>query len=159
MVGNEAGQLGYFNPFTKQDFGSEAILMEVETASFNGRSLAPQLISMDIEWRRLRLLYQPRGDWDFTVTWWTDTDTDEYSEIRKQLEEVTIPTYVLDKDFRLDLDPDAFLQSGESVIMKEMDLDVEGHDLTINIQQTGTGEDLALQGIEIAGYARGYEGD
>lgn len=159
MIGNEAGQLGYFNSFAKQDFGDETISMEVETSSFNGRSISPRLISMDIEWRKLRLLYQPRGDWDFDVTWWTDTDTDEYAETRNQLEEVTIPTYVLDKDFALDKTPDGFLQSGESLIMKEVDLDVEGHDLTINIQQTGTGEDLALQGIEISGYARGYEGD
>jgi hypothetical protein len=159
MVGNKSGQLGYFNPFTKQDFGSENITLEIETASINGRSLSQQLIGMDVAWRKARILYLPRGDWDFTLKWWTDTDTDEPDETRSQLEEFTIPAYVLDKDMRLDLNPDGFTHSGESMVMKEIDLDVEGHDITLNLQQTGTGEDLAIQGLELSGYARGYEGD
>ena len=159
MVGGDSGQVGYFNPFTRWDFGTGGYTMEIETAAINGRSIDPKLIGMNIEWKRARLYILPRGDWNFTMKWWTDTNPEEYDTTREQLEQINVRAYVLDSDMRLDLDPDGFLRSGEDLVMHEIDLDVEGHDLTVNIQQTGDGEDLAVQGIELIGLPMGFEGD
>lgn len=159
MVGGTDGNIGYFNPFTRQDFGGNGYSMEIETASLNGRSINPRFVGLNKNWRRVRLYVLPRGDWDYTLEWWTDTNPTSDSTTRNQLEQIGNRSYVLGYDFKLDTSPDALLRSGENMVIHEIPLDIEGHDLILNLKQTGTGEDLAVQGIEVVATLMGYEGD
>ena len=146
MLGNSDGNIGYFNKFVKTDFGIE-YNMEIETPAYNGRSIDPVLIGLQKTWRTLRLFIVTEGAWDFTVNWWTDENPQTYTRTQAQN---TIKCYTLDKDFRLDLDPDGLLASGNEMSVIDIPLNARGRNLVISIVQPGTeGESFAIQGMKI----------
>lgn len=154
MVGGSNGKAGYFNPYTRTDFNGTKYTLEVETPALNGRSQDPRLVGLEKVWKVLRLFFLPRGDWDVTIKYWTDSDRTEDTQTKTQN---TIKAFTLDKDLVIDKDPDAFIHSGEELSFIEFHLGKRGHDFTVNIQQVGDGEDLAIQGYELEGLALGYE--
>lgn len=154
MLGNQNGQTGYFNPFTRFDYESNAYTLNLETMSFNGRSLDPKLIHLDKIWKEARLWVVPHGHWDFTATWWTDTDTEELSYTYSQNPD---NLFSLDRDFRLDL-LDGKLSSGDVTTVIKIDLQgARGRELTMSFLQDQAGEDLAIAGLEIDALVAGYE--
>ena len=158
MMGGASGEIGYFNPFTRRDFGG-GYSLTLETSAINGRSKDTRLVSMVKTWKNLRLIVVPRGDWDIDLTWWTDEDVDEGSDTVNQNfnDNRTSKMFVLDEDFRLDENPDAFIRAGEELAFIDIPLDARGKNLTIKIEQTGDGEDLAIQGIELEAHVNGWE--
>jgi hypothetical protein len=160
MVGGADGRIGYFNPFTKRDFAADGYTMTIQTQSINGRTQDPRLITQKKTFKQLRLGVIPRGSWDIDLTWWTDLDPEEITDTRNQIPETSnLRAYVLDDDFRLDEDPDSFVHSGEELETILVPLDKRGRDLTLKIEQSGEGEDLAIQSIEIEGSIIGDEAE
>jgi hypothetical protein len=153
MTGGESGQVGYFNPFSRLDYSTTQYTMDIETPSYNGRSLDPRYVSLHKTWKQLRLIVLPRGKWTATLKWWTDEDTTEQT---KTIDQPVVNGYYLDEDFRLDENPDSFLRAGEDLITVPVDLTARGKNLTINLQSSN---DWAIQGIEIDGTVAGYEGE
>jgi hypothetical protein len=155
--GNASGQIGYTDIQDKSDFGSSAIVLEMESPILNGRSLEPQIPGityMKKSWRTLRLWVLPRGDWDVDFTWWADAEVTSGSASRGQK---VFSNYVLDTDFRFDVTPDGAFASPEELGYIEVDLDKSGYGLYFNVQQTDLGEDLAIQGYEVDFVLEGYE--
>jgi len=157
LVGNASGQVAYFNPFSKRDFRTTGYEMEIETPALDGRSINPLYSSYDKKWSKLRLYILPRGEWNFTPTWWTDAD--KYVRGGQARSQNPQGIHTLDKDFRLDVDPDGILFSGGEMAVIEMPLDVQGRTLTINIKQSGTGEDFVPQGYEVDMEVLKFESD
>lgn len=156
MVGDTSGRVGYFNPFTRFDYGGDAYTLTLESMSHNGRSLDPKLVPLTKVWRTLRLWFVPRGHWEYTVTWWTDDDTEAQSFTLNQNDnEFVQPT--LDFDLTLDDEHVGRLTSGDVTVFQDIDLNARGRELTFSITQTGAGQDFAPQGYELEGLVAGYE--
>jgi hypothetical protein len=120
--------------------------MVLESALLTGRSLDPSLAGMLKTWKELRLYVLPRGDWEFTVEWATDSNATRGPETYNQNQH---NAYVLNEDFRLDVDPDGMLRSAEELAVISIPLDEVGVGLSFIIKQSAAGEDLVLQGYEV----------
>lgn len=162
MHGDSEGRIGYTDATYKADFDDAEYTLTLESAALNGRSVHPSLISQRKTWKALRLFYLPRGDWSFTVTWWTDTR--KAGGPRSKNQNDLFKTFVIGDedgdgtgDFRLDLDPDGVLRSSQEMAVIEIDLDMPGYNLIFEIEQDGAGQDLALQGWEVEATAAGVE--
>ena len=147
MHGDSSGRVGFTSPGYPADFETGAIEMVLESAMLTGRSLDPKLVGMMKTWKTLRLFVLPRGDWDFTVEYVVDTDAVEGPFTYNQ--NSIYRSYVLDEDFRLDVDPDATLRSAEEMAVIEIQLDVDGVGLSFIVKQSTAGEDFVIQGYEV----------
>lgn len=153
MVGGTSGKIAYFNPFISKDYRSDDISTEFETSALNGRTLNPQYVMLTKTFKKLRLYLLPRGEWEFTVTWWTDEDTTQSTSTRNQ-NNFSPRAYVLSDDFKLDLEPDGVLSSGGELALVEIPLDRRGRHIYIKITQS---DDMPVQGYDVEGLVTGVE--
>jgi hypothetical protein len=158
MHGSTTGKVLYTNQGTRSDDGV-AYTMTLQSAMLNGRSVDPMLVGMEKVWKTLRLFVLPRGEWDFTVSWLTDTK----KIVSQTVSQNPQNQYVIGAtegdgtgDFRIGLDPDGRLQSRENMVPIEIQLDSVGRNLWFQLDQSGLGQDLVLQGFEVEFTASGY---
>ncbi len=157
--GGSDGQVLYTNQGSRRDVDA-AIEFKVESAYLNGRSLDPILPAYIKTWKVLRLFVLPRGKWDLSVSWRTDTDKKKGPVTRSQN---VFDAYVIGKDeddvgdigdFRLDTNE---LRSPEEMGVIEIKLDSRGYSLRFTVEQAVAGQDLVIQGFEVEFVAHGYE--
>jgi len=151
LTGNDSGQVLYFATASRVDAGT-GYTSTLESAFLNGRSIDPLLVGLMKTWKRIRIYIMPRGDWDvkvFTRTedsvYWEDNPLDP-NQYKSQN---VFAGYTLDEDFRLDEDPDGRLAGRESLGYIEVRPDIRGYSFAFKLVQAGTGEDLAIQGVEV----------
>lgn len=155
MHAGSNGQVGYTDFGWKADFGTDGYEAVIESAFIDGRSLDPRLAGFEKTWKRLRIYVLPRGDWDFTVGWYSDdeerrTETVSQNDARK--------SHVLTEDFKLTNNPDAKLRSREQIVAIEIRLDSRGKQFTFDITSPALrGNDLVIQGVEVDFIPNGYE--
>jgi hypothetical protein len=152
MHGTDVGKVGITRTRRKTDFGSN-YTMTIESPYLSGRSLDPTLQHQMKTWKTLRLFIQPRGNWDLNVRWQTDDGT--YQSIVES--QNTFNLQVLGTDFRLAVDPDGRLHSGQMVGCIEVPLDCRGRYFKFDISTADDvdGEDFILQGYEVEFLADG----
>jgi len=151
LTGNDSGQVLYFATATKTDQGT-GYTSVLESAFINGRSLDPLLVGIMKTWKRIRFYVMPRGEYDIKV--FTRTDESAYKEdtptdVNQYKSQNVFNQYALDVDFRLDVDPDGRLASREAMGYIEVRPDIRGYSFAFKLEQAGTGEDLAIQGVEV----------
>jgi hypothetical protein len=154
MHGDSSGRVGFTAPGFPADFITGAIELKLESAMLTGRSIDPRLVGMKKTWKALRLFVLPRGAWDFTVEWVVDSEPVQGPVTIDQNR--SYKAYVLNEDFRLDVDPDAMLRSAQEMAVIEIPLDVVGIGLSFIIEQTVAGQDFVIQGWEVEFTASGY---
>jgi len=154
MHGFENGKIGYTDYGYKADFGSE-YTATWESAYLNGRSLDPSLIGMRKTWRLLRLYFLPRGNWDYTVSWYASIEDQISTVTSKQLE--TFPAFTVSTDMRVSVTPDGQVYSAHELHIAEIELEVTGYSLNFKIQQAGVAQDLVPVGFQVEFDADGYE--
>jgi hypothetical protein len=152
MHGTSVGKVALTRTRNKTDFGV-GYTMKVESAYLNGRSLDPSLQHQMKTWKTLRLFIQPRGDWDLNVRWQADDGT--YQSIVES--QNVFDLQVLGVDFRLGVDPDGRLHSGQMIGCIEIPLDVRGRYFKFDVSTADdvAGEDFILQGYEVEFLADG----
>jgi hypothetical protein len=157
LLGDSQGRVAYLNMFDKSDFG-EAYSGEVEVAALNGRSIHPSLVGQYKNWGVLRLYLQPTGSFEIDIKYWFDADPKEYIVPTINTIETSEPRiYVLDDDFRVDLDPDGLISSGQEMVMHEILLEgAQAREFTWQFVQDGAGEDCPIQGWEVELVPSGY---
>ena len=161
MHGGSAGQLLYTDLYNKSDNGT-AISMVLESAKINGRTLDPKLAATQKTWKRLRVYFLPRGDWDIKVFWRTD-DTyyeDEGTKLSKpdQFHSTNVfKKYGIGQEWRIGEDPEGRLVSREDMGYIEVPLGGRGYSMSFKLTQDGDGEDVAIQGFEVDFIPDGYE--
>ena len=158
--GGEDGQVLYTDQSGLRDVDA-GYTMTVQSAYLNGRSQDPKLAGMMKTWKTLRMFLLPRGNWDFTVTARTDNDEPQTIVTRNQ-NQYKIRTLGDQEgdgtgEFRLTVDPDGRLHSREELAVIELDLSLRGRAMRFTIEQSGAGEDLAIQGFEVEFLPDGYE--
>lgn len=156
MFGGEDGRVGYLNPTSTYDFAEEAYDYQLDSATVNGRSIDPALVGLVKTFNRLRLFVLPRGDWNFTIEYWTDTDRTS-GEIT--INQNVFKAHTLTEDFRLDIDPDGILGDTEEMGVIDLPVDSRGYGFNFVIRQSNAGEDIAIQGWELDLTVDGYERD
>lgn len=156
--GGSAGQVTFTDQGSRRDV-TAAIPLRLESAMLNGRSLDPSLPAMVKTWKRLRLFVLPRGEWDVTISWSTDNDVSKTTTRSQNVFNVeTIGNVEGDGtgEFRVGIDR---IHSREEMGVIEVPLDCRGYSLRFVIEQDEAGEDLVIQGFEVAFTADGYEVD
>jgi hypothetical protein len=151
LTGNDSGQVLYFATSSRTDAGT-GYTSTLESAFLNGRSLDPMLVGIMKTWKRMRIYVMPRGDWDIKV--FTRTEESAYkddtpTDPNQYKSQNVFDGYTLDEDFRLDVDPDGRLASSEAMGYIEVRPDIRGYSFAFKLKQAGTGEDLAIQGVEV----------
>ena len=159
MHAGDNGIVAHTNYSVKGDWRTTSYEFLLETAMINGRSIDPQLASMEKVFAELRLMVVPRGKWDFTVKYWTDTNPAPETKTRNQNDIYNVST--LTEDFVLDVDgdPGGRLHAADEIAVIEILLDERGKGLSIQIAQSGLEEDFVLQGYEVDILVAGYEED
>ena len=147
MYGDSQGRTAYIDPMHRVDFRDTPIEAVIESPIITGRSQDPRLIGYGKTFSKLKLYVLVRGDWDLNVTW---------SEYRHELppengsytvnQNVLLKSFVVDKDFRVDCDPDGLVMSGEQASVIDVLLDACGYGLSWKIV---TSNDLVLLGWEV----------
>jgi hypothetical protein len=152
MHGTSVGKVGLTRTRNKTDFGVGYTSM-IESPYINGRSLDPSLQHQMKTWKALRLYIQPRGAWDLDVRWQTDDGTYQTAAVSQN----TFDLPVLGVDFRLGVDPDGRLHSGQMVGVVEIPLDCRGRYFKFDISTADdvAGEDFIFQGYEVEFLADG----
>lgn len=130
---------------------ADAISMKIESAYINGRSLDPSLPAIMKTWKVLRIFVLPRGEWDITFTWRTDTEKEKTATKSQNVFKSKVLGATAEApgnlgDFRLDIDE---YRSREEMGVIEVKLDSRGYALRFSIEQAGAGEDLVIQGFEV----------
>jgi len=148
MHGSSDGKVGYTYPYLKSDYDTGEVTMTLETAALTGRSVDQSLHGQTKTWKTLYLYVQPRGKWDFSVTWYGDSKLAREPITRSQISDEQ-PLYTLSEDMRLDEQPDGTLRSDEEISIIKIPLDERSAYLYLIISETAAGEDLIIQGAEI----------
>lgn len=158
LHGSTTGKVLFTNQGTRSDDGS-SYTMTLQSAMLNGRSLDPKLVGVVKTWKVLRLFVLPRGSWDFTCSWLVDQKKVQSSTIdQNQRNQYVIGAEAGDGsgDFRIGLDPDGRLASRENMVAIEVPLNSTGRSLWFQLEQSGLGQDLVVQGFEVEFTAAGY---
>jgi hypothetical protein len=152
--GDGEGRVGHTAFSKKSDMENASYTSTIQTATFNGRSIDPELAHYPKSWKRLRLHVLPRGNWDIDISWKVDAADTQTRSINQNV----YGTTAIDNDFRLSLDPDARLHSREELGVIEIPLDASrGKGITFTLAQTGALQDMVIQGIEVDFVPHGYE--
>ena len=154
LHGDSSGRIGYTDHLDNADFSTGTVEMLLESAMINGRSLDPRLAGQRKTFSRLRIYFLPRGEYDYTVTYRTDT-REEGSQTANQLD--LYSEYVITKDFKLDKPGEGVLRSSQEMAMREFKLDLPGYAFAFKLEQTGLGQDMPIQGWELDFTATGFE--
>ncbi len=149
MFGSSDGKTSTPDVFYKYDFGT-VYTSSLETALLTGRSVDPSFQNKIKTWRWLYIYILPRYTQTFTVEWWVDTNPKHTKTLQQNQAEV----YVLDEDFRLDLDPDAIIRSAEEMTVIKVSLDERGTCLGVRLL---TDYDMGIQGMDVLFKVDGHE--
>lgn len=146
MHGTTDGRLGFPDQTILADFeDEEEYEYRLISPLMSGRSVDPSHVGATKTWDVLRLFVQPRGDWEFDITTYTD-DNNPKTVTKNQ--NVYKSTTLSDK-LRLDVKPDGYMHSMHTMAMIEVQLDARGMWFGFEIDTTGAGEELIIQGYEV----------
>lgn len=157
MHGSSDGRVGYTYPYLKADYETGVVSMRIATAALSGRTVDPSFHKKVKTWKNLYLYIQPRGKWDFSVSWYGDNQIEVEPRVISQIQEPE-PLYVLTDDFRLDESPDGVLRSDEDIRVIKIPIDERSVYLYLFIEESAAGEDLIIQGADIEFTASAPEG-
>ncbi len=139
------------------DAGNTAIEMTLQSAYLNGRSLPEDgqaILGQEKTWRVLRIYVLPRGNWDFDVTWRTESDNEKPAVSKNQN---IYKVHTLTEEFTLGANPQGILRSREELGYVEVQLDIKGKNMNFTLTQNEVGQDLVIQGFEVEFSFAGYE--
>ena len=154
--GGVDGNFLFTDQGSRQDVDAE-INMRIQSAALNGRSIDPVLPGYVKTWKTLRLYVLPRGDWDMTIRWHTDSEAEQTTTKNQNVHKSQVMGDQAGDgsgDFRVDTDR---ILSRETMGVIEVPLNARGRSLRFIIEQDGVGQDLVIQGFDVEFMAHGYE--